>query len=151
MDIFQRQIHSLPNAHIKKSKFKEASEPIRVLAHLTFKISKNCCGDNLMIKSLVEAAIAQIVATVALSVCIGIGAVAAAYSLFHLLMLAMPSWVASGLISLTFLIVAAWPPLHLLLHYFLRGSKAYCWDLSFAHICYSPFQEPSLNKIISNF
>lgn len=65
---------------------------------------------------------AQIVVIVALAVCLGVAAVAAAFSLYEALRLILPSYLASGVLALVFLAVsaglAAW------LHYNHKRAQA---------------------------
>ena len=60
-----------------------------------------------MFKPMIAAVVSQVVATVALAVCLGVAAVAAAFSIFQGLRLVMPEYLASGLLALVFLGISA--------------------------------------------
>ena len=60
-----------------------------------------------LFKPMIAAMVSQLVATVALSVCLEVGAVAAAFSIYQALRLALPDYLASGLLAVLFLIVSA--------------------------------------------
>lgn len=60
-----------------------------------------------MLKPMLAAVISQIVATVVLAVCLSVAAVAAAFSLYQLLSLVLPNYLASGVLALLFLAISA--------------------------------------------
>jgi 4-hydroxybenzoate polyprenyltransferase len=56
-----------------------------------------------MFKPMMAAVVSQVVTTLALAVCLGVAAVAAAFSLYGALRLVLPDYLASGLLALIFL------------------------------------------------
>jgi EamA domain-containing membrane protein RarD len=59
-----------------------------------------------MLKPVIASVVSQITATVSLSICLAIGAVAAAFGIYEALRLAMPAYAASGLLALLFFAAA---------------------------------------------
>ncbi len=60
-----------------------------------------------MFKPMIAAVVSQVVATVALAVCLGVAAVAGAFSVYEALRLVLPTYLASGLLALVFLGISA--------------------------------------------
>ena len=60
-----------------------------------------------MFKPMIAAVVSQVVATVALAVCLGVAAVSAAFCIYEALRLVLPPYGASGVLSLVFLTLSA--------------------------------------------
>ncbi len=60
-----------------------------------------------MLKPVIASVVSQITATVALAICLAIGAVAAAFGIYDALRLVVPGYAASGILALVFLGLAA--------------------------------------------
>lgn len=59
-----------------------------------------------MLKPVIASVVSQITATVSLSICLAVGAVAAAFGVYDALKLVLPSYAASGLLALLFFGIA---------------------------------------------
>lgn len=60
-----------------------------------------------LLKPVIASVVSQITATVALGICLAIGAVAAAFGLYDALKLIVPNYAASGILAVLFLGIAA--------------------------------------------
>jgi hypothetical protein len=60
-----------------------------------------------MLKPVMASVVSQITATVALAICLAIGAVAAAFGIYDALKLVLPNYAASGILAVAFLSLAA--------------------------------------------
>ena len=60
-----------------------------------------------MLKPVIASMVSQITATVALGICLAVGAVAAAFGIHDALRLVLPSYAASGILAVVFLGLAA--------------------------------------------
>lgn len=60
-----------------------------------------------MFKPMMAALISQVVAIVALAVCLGVAVASAAFCIYEALRLVLPSYAASGLLALVFLLISA--------------------------------------------
>lgn len=60
-----------------------------------------------MLKPVIASVVSQVIATVALAVCLAVGAVAAAFCIFGALRLVMPAFAASGILAVVFFGLAA--------------------------------------------
>ncbi len=59
-----------------------------------------------MLKPVIASVVSQITATVALGICLAVGAVAAAFGIHDALCLVLPSYAASGILAVLFLGIA---------------------------------------------
>lgn len=59
-----------------------------------------------MLKPMIAAVVSQIVATVALAICLAVAAVATAFSIYGALRLALPDYLASGLLAVVFFVAS---------------------------------------------
>jgi hypothetical protein len=60
-----------------------------------------------MLKPVFASVVSQVTATVALGICLAVGAVAAAFGIYDALRLVLPSYAASGILAVLFLGMAA--------------------------------------------